>query len=260
MLRSLRQSLQVVNNQAIIVRFNGTRNWCSWSSSWHGSSCAANAPSSQGLLCRNPSPATYQVPKTYMLRQLGNVRGTQGPSMYAGFWSRIRGPQSRAWNISSTRRYYSSLPPDTVVYSIMLLNFGVFMAWQGPALRRFMSTHFTTSHSHMKAGYLHTLLTHAVSHAEPMHLFSNMFTFYFFGSSLGGIIGSGRVCSSWSCVLTQRSCQGNLDRSTPTATERRCVCSCYNYTQPQRSQEGWCKVILTRSPPVWGRQQQSMQL
>ena len=49
------------------------------------------------------------------------------------------------------------------------------------------------SYGHVSHGYFHTLLTSAFSHHSMGHIFSNMFTFYFFGSSLAQIIGSARV-------------------------------------------------------------------
>jgi hypothetical protein len=95
-----------------------------------------------------------------------------------------------------TRRSFATyIPPDNIVYGIMACNFGVFVAWQQPQLRRTMSAHFTTSYSHLRAGYLHTLLTSSVSHSSMAHMFSNMFTFYFFGNSLGNVIGAVRVRS-----------------------------------------------------------------
>lgn len=49
------------------------------------------------------------------------------------------------------------------------------------------------SYGRVRYGYYHTLLTSAVSHYSMGHIFSNMFTFYFFGSNLCQVIGSVRV-------------------------------------------------------------------
>ena len=49
------------------------------------------------------------------------------------------------------------------------------------------------SYGGIRYGYYHTLLTSAVSHYSMGHIFSNMFTFYFFGSNLCQIIGGARV-------------------------------------------------------------------
>jgi hypothetical protein len=68
------------------------------------------------------------------------------------------------------------LDPETVVYGILAANLGVFCLWQVPAWRRFMAEHFMTSRGHLKAGYWHTLVTHAFSQQAFFHLFSNMFT------------------------------------------------------------------------------------
>lgn len=83
--------------------------------------------------------------------------------------------------------------PETVVYVVMGANFAVFGLWQVACMQGTMHTHFTTSMSHLRMGLLHTLLTHSVSHATFPHLFTNMFTLYFFGTSLVHFLGPTRV-------------------------------------------------------------------
>ena len=84
-------------------------------------------------------------------------------------------------------------PPEHVVYAVIACNVGVFGLWQVKQLRNTMSTHFRLSYSHRRRGYWHTLLTHAVSHKSVSHLFSNMFTLFFFGTSVASAVGTARV-------------------------------------------------------------------
>lgn len=72
-------------------------------------------------------------------------------------------------------------------------NVAVYGLWQLPEMRSFMTTHFTTSYSHLATGRLHTLLTHAVSHVSLNHLAANMITFYFFAPELAALLGGIRV-------------------------------------------------------------------
>lgn len=87
----------------------------------------------------------------------------------------------------------SSWQPETVVYAIMGVNFVVFGMWQIRCMQGIMNAHFVTSYQHMRHGYLHTLLTTSVSQQGLSHLFTNMFTFYFFGTNLVQVLGSIRV-------------------------------------------------------------------
>lgn len=47
---------------------------------------------------------------------------------------------------------------------------------------RFMSNHFMLSGDNVASGKIWTMLTYSISHYNLMHVFSNMFGFYFFGS------------------------------------------------------------------------------
>jgi hypothetical protein len=108
------------------------------------------------------------------------------------------------WQLSRSRRYFSSIPPSSIVYGLLAANLGVYALWQIPSASSFMYKHFVLSQSHIRLGYYHTLFTHAVSHQALDHLFMNMFTFYFFGTSLANYIGGVRVCflcaSSLRCI------------------------------------------------------------
>ena len=90
-------------------------------------------------------------------------------------------------------RSLQQIPPEYVVYGMMGLNAAVFVAWQLAGPRNFMYAHFCSSYAHLRGGYLHTLLTSSVSHSSLGHLFTNMFTFYFFGQSVVQHLGVARV-------------------------------------------------------------------
>lgn len=128
------------------------------------------------------------------------------------------GPQSSGRIVWSGRqRTMSSMSPENVVYGIMALNGAVFIAWQQPSLRHFMTQHFTASYGGIRYGYYHTLLTSAVSHYSMGHIFSNMFTFYFFGSNLCQIIGGARLLQLYALAAVVGS-------GTQIAADRRAVC------------------------------------
>lgn len=97
------------------------------------------------------------------------------------------------------------MPPDYIVYGILGLNVGVFALWQLEGLQKLMITHFTTSYNHLRTGHLHTLLTSGVSHRDLSHLFSNMFTFYFFGTSLAYSLGGTKVRQAAPSLLGAQS-------------------------------------------------------
>lgn len=105
------------------------------------------------------------------------------------------------WQRHQWRRYQtyggwqrnSMWDPQNVAYGIMAANAGVFLMWQSPGYQMFAHKHFVTSYAHLKAGELHTLVTHALSHQQFYHLFANMLTFFFFAPQLGSIIGGARL-------------------------------------------------------------------
>lgn len=199
MLRSLGRALHGLSNTVRTVDSGRHFFLQSPVSSWQLASEGMFAASLQVTPLRSLSNATTSAARRNVWGRLESLQRKSFPGTNAQFWT--GGPAaSRGWSISSARRTYSSISPENVVFSVMIVNFGVFMAWKQPSLGQVMSNHFTTSYSHLRAGYVHTLLTHAISHKDAMHLFSNMVTFYFFGSSLGGIIGSARVrCSNLMC-------------------------------------------------------------
>ena len=87
---------------------------------------------------------------------------------------------------------------ETIVYGIMGANLATFAAWQVGCMQNFMHSHFCVSYTHLRMGYVHTLLTSSISQQTMPHLFTNMFTFYFFGTSLVNYLGPYRV---WCFVL-----------------------------------------------------------
>lgn len=191
MLRSLRRILHGASSIVGPVDNGRLVSFHSRMSKWQLASERMVLALSHGAPQRNLSSATKSISHHTAWGRQWSLHSKGTPGAHVHFWT--GGPAARRWSISSTRRSVSTMPPENIVYSIMFVNFGVFMAWQQPSLRQFMAHHFITSYSHLRAGYVHTLLTHAVSHKDTMHIFSNMFTFYFFGSSLGGVIGSARV-------------------------------------------------------------------
>ncbi|XP_057868785.1 RHOMBOID-like protein 12, mitochondrial isoform X1 [Cryptomeria japonica] len=78
---------------------------------------------------------------------------------------------------------------EGVIYSIVAGNVVVFLLWNS-ADRRFMYKNFQISVDNFLNGRVHTLITHAFSHKDFYHLFSNMFGFYFFGSTIARTFGS----------------------------------------------------------------------
>ncbi len=78
-------------------------------------------------------------------------------------------------------RYQYQLPSscETAVRTLVGLNIAVFLGWKF-APHEFMAKHFLVSLQHVRAGYIHTLVTSCFSHKDVMHLLANMFTLYFF--------------------------------------------------------------------------------
>ena len=76
---------------------------------------------------------------------------------------------------------------------IIGLNIAVFLAWQfaetRPALLDFMISHFLISETHLRAGYVWTLVTSAFSHVDMNHALFNLFALWVFGRDLETIIG-----------------------------------------------------------------------
>jgi Rhomboid family len=94
-----------------------------------------------------------------------------------------------------------SWQPEQVIYAIMGANVVVFAMWQVGCFQKVMWSHFCTSFMHLRLGYIHTLLTSSISQQSMPHLFTNMFTFYFFGTSLIQVIGTVRVRSMYVLIL-----------------------------------------------------------
>ncbi|KAF7030847.1 hypothetical protein CFC21_042294 [Triticum aestivum] len=77
---------------------------------------------------------------------------------------------------------------DGMVLMLMGANVAVYMLWH-MASPDFMKEHFSISLDNLKSGRLHTLLTNAFSHYDSGHLFGNMMSLYFFGSSISSTFG-----------------------------------------------------------------------
>jgi membrane associated rhomboid family serine protease len=93
------------------------------------------------------------------------------------------------------------LDPNKVVWSLIGANAAVFMLWRVDPL--FARQHFVVSlYSSVHRPW--TILTSSISHADFGHFASNMVTLYFFGSSLGRVIGGQNV--GLLLLLLQHSC------------------------------------------------------
>ena len=97
---------------------------------------------------------------------------------------------------STLQRLFGKSGPadsDTVLYSLIGLNLGVYTLWQvNPSLAR---AHFVVSAAALTEGRLHTLVTSAFSHHGPTHLLVNMVSLFFFGRAVGRALG-GRALAS----------------------------------------------------------------
>jgi membrane associated rhomboid family serine protease len=90
------------------------------------------------------------------------------------------------------------IPPQNsvnVVYAIMAINGAVYLYWQQAMNNykdfNFMRKHFLmSSDGVLKHGKVYTILTSMFSHQQFFHLFSNMFTLYFFGVEAAMILGA----------------------------------------------------------------------
>lgn len=91
---------------------------------------------------------------------------------------------SRGSFLSPLVRRFNSLPNSFVLYALIGLNIGVFVAWQyasdrmrkmrDPRAYIFMSRNFLTGEANLMQGRFWTLVTSCVSHEDTTHLFVNM--------------------------------------------------------------------------------------
>ncbi|KAI3977101.1 hypothetical protein MKX01_002421 [Papaver californicum] len=89
----------------------------------------------------------------------------------------------------SRRSRYSWFPSaEGVLWGLIGANVAVFMLWR-VADRSFMRENFMISLDNFKSGRVHTMITSAFSQTAIEHLFSNMLGLYFFGKSIGQILG-----------------------------------------------------------------------
>jgi len=106
-------------------------------------------------------------------------------------------------------RYNRYLDPNKVVWSLIGANAAVFMLWRVDpifARRNFVVSLYSSVHRPW------TILTSSFSHADFGHFASNMVTLYFFGSSLGRVVGGQNVgsCFNSHCHC---SCQDDWNKS-----------------------------------------------
>lgn len=85
---------------------------------------------------------------------------------------------------------------DTVLYSLIGLNVGVYALWQLAPDPSFARRHFVVSAAALADGRLHTLLTSAFSHRDgATHLLVNMVSLFFFGRAVGRALGGRALLS-----------------------------------------------------------------
>lgn len=123
--------------------------------SWEGLSFGMNAAASMAMRCDagHAAPRVLQHCKqnhafsTFASRlhlQQQSLRQTWHQHNVAHNLFHVSGPQSSSrltW--SKGGRTISTLTPDNVVLGIMAVNGAVFIAWQQPSMRQFMTQHFT---------------------------------------------------------------------------------------------------------------------
>ena len=102
--------------------------------------------------------------------------------------------RSRSYYSSGNYGYQRPSDPQRVIWGLIGLNVAGFMAWRVDP--RFMSRQATVSYSALAEGRVWTLVTAAFSHYDPWHLAANMFTFYFFASTIPHLYGGTAVSSS----------------------------------------------------------------
>jgi membrane associated rhomboid family serine protease len=74
--------------------------------------------------------------------------------------------------------------------TLMGINLGVWGLWSFPVIsQNFMASNFVLSGDNLSRGRIWNLLTYSFSHYNILHLASNMFGLYFFGSSIERIFG-----------------------------------------------------------------------
>lgn len=175
-------------------------------------------------------------------------------------------PLRQPWQVSNLRGF-RAIPPEYVVYGMMGINAAVFGAWQVACMRNFMYAHFTSSYRHLRGGYLHTLLTNSVSHQSLGHLFTNMFTFYFFGQGVVQYLGVARVrfCAAHDVSAAQQPQAAASACLTASSTFHACrmqpkctasyqswpVCSSCSSTPPPRSSGRWRTRSQTSGTRCW---------
>jgi membrane associated rhomboid family serine protease len=69
----------------------------------------------------------------------------------------------------------------------------------GGPLHTFMREHFMTSLEHLKYGYVHTLLTSAISHMDLQHILFNMLALWIFGEMVEGRYGYRNTLGIYVC-------------------------------------------------------------
>ena len=141
--------------------------------------------SRQQVPCRSTLNTTVGMA---LLRTLGRSSAAGGPlkALYI--------PRSYSYMAFPRRIYryrpYNDWNPSTVLWSLIGANAAVFLLWRADPV--FAARNFVvTRNSAMYRPW--TVVTASFSHQDTGHFASNMITLYFFGSSLGDVIGGKKV-------------------------------------------------------------------
>jgi membrane associated rhomboid family serine protease len=131
---------------------------------------------SKGFLGRGAKPLINSRPKFF--RSFSN-------SPNGKFFSSFKNP-----SFKSIDSFLKNLKYPLYIYLIGA-NALVYLLWKAPMISRyFMMKNFTFSSENLSKGRFHTIVTHAFSHFNFMHLGFNMMTLYFFGSFIEKSFGS----------------------------------------------------------------------
>ncbi|KAK9818662.1 hypothetical protein WJX74_010654 [Apatococcus lobatus] len=95
---------------------------------------------------------------------------------------------SRSYYSYGNYGYQRPSSPQNAIYGLIAANVAGFLYWRVDP--RFMARHATVSYSSLADGRIWTLVTAAFSHQDGWHLAANMFTFYFFASTIPHLYGS----------------------------------------------------------------------
>lgn len=90
--------------------------------------------------------------------------------------------------MSNTPLIFLQRNPAIVIFGIIALNVGGFLAWRYPPASKFMTRYGLLMKDNIYSNW--SLLGSAFSHQDGMHLLFNMLMFYSFGTTLCGLLGA----------------------------------------------------------------------